>query len=155
MADAGFSQRFRALVEGQGGQFSSDGWTSATTKSWSAGGRLQTHLSSFRPDLVIVVLGANEVFVPAPETLAPFVQRIVAQLKGRPCLWVSPPLWKGETGIVGVERANSSPCAFFDSGTLAIERAKAGIHPTHKGGADWADQVWAQMFAIGSAREQR
>ena len=145
MVDAGFGQRLKKLVEARGGTLVHDAWTSSSTTSWSKGERLDNLLVVHRPDVVIVALGANEVFLPAPEAVAPRVRSIVQKLAPRPCMWVSPPLWKGETGIVSVERANATPCGFYDSGSVQVERAKDGIHPTPKGGSDWADAVFAAI----------
>jgi lysophospholipase L1-like esterase len=145
MVDAGFAQRLQKLVEARGATLVHDAWTSSSTTSWSKGDRLDNLLVVHRPDVVIVALGANEVFLPAPEAVAGRVRTIVNKLAPRPCIWVSPPLWKGETGIVGVERNNSAPCGFYDSGAVKVERAKDGIHPTPKGGSDWADAVFAAV----------
>jgi lysophospholipase L1-like esterase len=145
MVDAGFAQRLQKLVEARGGKLVHDAWTSSSTTSWSKGERLDNLLVVHRPDVVIVALGANEVFLPAPEAVAPRVRSIVQKLAPRPCVWVSPPLWKGETGIVSVERANAAPCGFYDSGSVQVERAKDGIHPTPKGGSDWAEAVFAAI----------
>ena len=142
MVDAGFAQRLQKLVEARGGVLFHDAWTSSSTTSWSKGARLDNLLALHKPDVVIIALGANEVFLPAPEAVAPRVRSIVSKVAPRSCVWVSPPLWKGETGIVDVERKNSAPCGFFDSGGIAVERAKDGIHPTPKGGSDWADAVF-------------
>ena len=43
------------------------------------------------------------------------------------------------------ERANATPCGFYDSGSVQVERAKDGIHPTPKGGSDWAEAVFAAI----------
>lgn len=145
MVDAGFAQRLQKLVEARGGTLAHDAWTSSSTTSWSKGDRLDNLLVVHRPDVVIVALGANEVFLPAPEAVSSRVRAIVQKLAPRPCVWVSPPLWKGETGIVGVERNNATPCGFYDSGAVKVERAKDGIHPTPKGGSDWADAVFAAI----------
>jgi lysophospholipase L1-like esterase len=146
MVDAGFAQRLQKLIEARGGTVVHDAWTSSSTTSWSKGERLDNLLAVHKPDVVIVALGANEVFLPSPEAVAPRVRSIVQKLAPRPCVWVSPPLWKGETGIVSVERANATPCGFYDSGMVQVERAKDGIHPTPKGGSDWADAVYAAII---------
>ncbi len=145
--DAGFSQRVRKLVEERGGTLVADGWTSATTKSWATKDRLPNLLFNAKPDVVIIVLGANEVFLGAPEKMAPYVRSIVHSLGTKPCAWVSPPLWKGETGIVSVTRTHSSPCAFFDSGALKMDKQPDGIHPTVKGGSTWADAFWSAIVS--------
>lgn len=147
MVDAGFAQRLGKLVEARGGVLFHDAWTSSSTTSWSKGARLDNLLALHKPDVVIIALGANEVFLPSPEAVAPRVRSIVQKVAPRSCLWVSPPLWKGETGIVDVERKNSTPCGFFDSGGIPVERAKDGIHPTPKGGSDWADAVFLAVAA--------
>lgn len=145
MVDAGFAQRLEALVKARGGTLAHDAWVSSTTTSWSKGDRLDALLARHQPDVVIVALGANEVSLPAPEAVAQRIRAIVAKLGARPCVWVGPPIWKGETGIVGVERANAAPCGFFDSGGVVVERARDGIHPTAKGGRDWAEAVFAAV----------
>jgi lysophospholipase L1-like esterase len=149
MADAGFSQRMAAKVKARGGTLESDAWTSASTTTWARGDRLDKLLARVKPTHVFVVLGANEVFIPNPDVLAPNVRTIVGKVAAQPCVWVTPPLWKGETGIVAVEKAHAAPCRFFDSSTLAIARRKDGIHPTDAGGADWADAVWTALVADG------
>lgn len=145
MVDAGFAQRLAKHVEARGGVLAHDSWTSSTATSWNKGARLENLVAQHKPDVVLVVLGANEVFLPSPEVIAPRIRSIVSRLEGRPCVWVGPPLWKGETGIVAVQKANAAPCGYFDSGLVKVERAKDGIHPTPKGGADWADAVWSTV----------
>ena len=150
--DAGFSQRIKQLVTERGGKVWSDGWTSATTKLWATKDRLDNLLAVAKPDVVIIVLGANEVFLSAPEKMGPYVKQIVGKIAGKSCAWVSPPLWKGENGIVSVTKTWSSPsCSFFDSGALKLDKQADGIHPTLKGGTQWADIFWATMVAPAPA----
>ena len=144
---AGLSQRLKRLVEDRGGKLVADAWTSSTTAAWASGDRLATLLAGSKPDVVLVSIGANEVFLPAPEARAQYVRAIVQRLGGRPCVWISTPLWKGETGITAVSRANAAPCTFFDSSALPIERNPDKIHPSPKGGAQWADAVWSAAIA--------
>ena len=144
---AGFQQRLAKLVEARGGVFFADSWTSSSTSSWDKASRLAALLQKAKPDVVIVALGANEVFMPSPEALSGHVKNIVARLGDRACVWSSPPLWKGETGIVKVERENSAPCSFFDPGVVAIPKGKDGIHPTMQGGEIWADALWGSMVS--------
>lgn len=140
---AGLQQRMKQLVEERGGTFFADAWTSSTTTAWAKGDRLLALLDKTKPDVVFISIGANEVFLPAPETRAPSVRAVVARLGARPCAWISPPLWKGETGITAVTHANSSPCAFFDSSALSIDHNPDKIHPSPTGGAAWAEAVWS------------
>ena len=63
-------------------------------------------------------------------------------LSGKPCVWIGPPVWSVQKGIVEIERDNSPPCEFFDSSNLKLERQWDKIHPNTKGGATWAAAVW-------------
>ncbi len=142
MVQAGLAMRLGNLVKARGGTLEFDGWTSSTTTKWAAGDRLAKLLERVNPDVVFIALGSNECFLGDPVKVAPNVRAIVAQLAGRQCVWLGPPVWKGETGIVGVERDASSPCAFYDSGKLEIKRYEDGIHPNLEGGIYWANKVW-------------
>jgi hypothetical protein len=142
MVQAGLAMRLGNLVKARGGTLEFDGWTSSTTLKWATGDRLAKLLERVNPDVVFIALGSNECFLGDPVKAAPNVRAIVAQLAGRQCVWVGPPVWKGETGIVGVERDASSPCAFYDSGKLEIKRYEDGIHPNLEGGIYWANKVW-------------
>ena len=141
--DAGLSQEIKKLVEIRSGKALSNAWTSSTTTAWATGDKLASMLAGFKPDVVFVSIGANEVFLPAPETRAQYIRAIVKRLDKRPCVWIGTPLWKGETGITAVEKANCAPCTYFDSNAINIDRGPDKIHPSVKGGAAWADAVFA------------
>ena len=146
MVHAGLSARLGTLVKKQGGSFDSNAWVSSSTLMWSTSDRLSNLLLNYKPDFVFIALGSNEVMLSKPEARALHVQKIVKQLQGRPCVWVGPPIWKHETGIVSVLEKHSTPCLFFNSSQLKIERQRDGIHPTAKGGSDWADAIWSQLI---------
>ena len=141
--DAGLSQEIKKLVEARSGKVLSNAWTSSTTTAWATGDKLAGMLAGFKPDVVFVSIGANEVFLPAPETRAQYIRAIVKRLDKRPCVWVGTPLWKGETGITAVEKANCAPCTYFDSNAITVDRGPDKIHPSGKGGAAWADALFA------------
>ncbi len=114
--------------------------------------RLAELLAKHKPDVVILTLGANDVFVPFPQSLAGHVASIArkASAGGRECYWMAPPLWKKDTGIVQVIKDNASPCKVFDASHLKIARGGDGIHPTDKGGETWASAFWAFYESHGS-----
>ena len=146
MVNAGLGQRLERLIVDRGGTYAENHWSSSTTKKWSESERLPNLLFKHKPDVVFIALGSNEVYF-LDKHAAEHVQAIVKKLDGRPCVWIGPPVWKTQTGIVDAERDNSSPCAFFDSSTVKLERQKDGIHPSLKGGATWAEAVWSATVA--------
>ncbi len=121
-------------------------WRVATVQTFDYADYFGKLLDRHHPDLVILNLGANDVFVPFPAALAHFVERIArkASSDGRVCYWITPPLWKPpDTGIVAVIKEHAIGCRVFDSSTLALPKWNDGIHPTNEGGAIWAEKFWA------------
>lgn len=140
---AGFAQALRPRMKALGVRYEVRSEQSSYTTTWA--GKMERLILETQPDLVIINLGANEVANTDPPTHAPAVKRIVKGIGGRPCVWVSPPLWRKDTGIINVIRENSGPCRFFDSDRLVpqpIPRINDKIHPTLLGGAEWAKAFW-------------
>ena len=121
--------------------------TSSYIPTWASSRELAQYVARYSPDLVLITLGANEFELSAPETRAGAVRRLVKQLEGRPCVWISPPRWKPDTGILGVIRENSKPCRFLDSDTIVRELARKPdkIHPSAEGREVWADAVYSWL----------
>ncbi len=138
-------QRFSA----EGAVFFHDYKVSESIVSYDKSPKLKALLAKHRPDIVILTLGTNDVFVPYPAALAGNVKSIVTRIGARECYWMGPPLWKPDTGIVQVLRDNVAPCRFYDASALKLPRASDGIHPTERGGAEWAAAFWT--FFRGSS----
>ncbi len=127
----------------EGSRFLSDTVESASIVSVANDGHLKELMAKHKPDLVLINLGTNEVFVPAPQALAERISAIVKRIGPRDCIWIGPPTWKGDTGIVNVIREHAAPCKFFDSSALPLDRVGDGIHPSDEGGEQWAVAFWA------------
>jgi lysophospholipase L1-like esterase len=128
-----------------------DATTATYTTTWASDPELDQWLAR-RPSLVLVTLGANEVDLEVPEGHGAAVARLVRRIHdaGASCVWITPPLWKKDTGIVQVIHDRSSPCLFFDSdavlgGLTDEERQPDRIHPNHAGGARWAAAFWGWL----------
>jgi hypothetical protein len=119
--------------------------------TWASGKELPQYIDKYRPSLVIITLGANEVELVNPEQRAGAIKRLVGKLGGRPCVWVIPPLWKSDTGIFNVIRANAPPCRILESDSIVqnLTRQKDKIHPN-----DPAREVWADAVLAWLARER-
>ena len=147
-----FSLHMKPLVEASGGSLADDYWPGSTTVAWVHQGRLRKALRHFKPDVVFIVLGSNEVFSPFPKKLAPHIRELAKRLSPRPCAWIGPPLWKSArrrgAAIVDLERENAAPCAFFDSTGLPLARWKEDIHPTPEGGHVWLKAAWEKLVDV-------
>jgi hypothetical protein len=138
----GLTKALEARFTREGATFLRDYKVSESILSYDKSLKLKELLAKHQPDIVIVTLGTNDVFVPFPSALAQNVKSIVARIGARECYWIGPPTWKPDTGIVQVLRDNVAPCRFYDSSNLKLQRAGDGIHPTDRGGADWARSFW-------------
>lgn len=140
---AGFSQALKPKLNALGVRYEVKSEQSSFTVTWAS--KMELLVANTQPDLVIINLGANEMSNTDPPAHAPAVRRIVKSIGDRPCVWVSPPSWRKDTGILDVIRENSAPCRFFDSDEHVkepIPRQSDHIHPNKEGGAVWADAFW-------------
>lgn len=140
-------QRFSA----EGAKFIRDYKVSESIVSYDHSPKLKTLIEKNRPDIVIITLGTNDVFVPYPASMVGNIRNIVKRVGTTECYWMGPPTWKPDTGIVQVLKDNVAPCKFFDSSNLKLQRGGDGIHPTDRGGADWATSFWTYFRAVPSA----
>ncbi len=116
--------------------------TSSYITTW-ASRDIERLVANANPDLVIITLGANEIELTNPAQRAPAIRRLVAQLRGRPCVWIAPPLWEQDSGLLSVVQDNCAPCAYLDSTAQVTDlpRKKDGIHPSKPGQEAWAKVV--------------
>jgi len=111
---------------------------------WAFGPGLKKAISGYDPDLVLITLGANELEIPVPEQRVGPIQRLIQSLGDRPCVWILPPLWKRDTGLMQVIKDNAQPCQVLDSSQLVptLPRGPDHIHPSREGRVIWATAVF-------------
>lgn len=145
----GLTKALEAKFKPLGAKFVPDWMTSVSIATFDRDKHFGELLSKHNPDLVILTLGANDVFVPFPSALVPNIGSIArkASRGGRECWWITPPTWKPDTGITAVIKKSAIGCKVFDSSNMKISRAGDGIHPTDRGGVEWADKFWTQYQA--------
>lgn len=149
MVGGGLCKALAPKFKAEGTKFVRDVWESASIVAFAESDRLTKLMKKYDPDLVLLTLGANDVFDKHPEYMIRYIDAIVKKVGHRDCYWIGPPLWKGDAGLVGVIRDHAAPCTFYDSSHLTLQRAGDGIHPTEKGGAVWADAFW-EVFRSGA-----
>jgi lysophospholipase L1-like esterase len=142
MVGGGLCKALAPKFKAEGTKFVRDVWESASISAFDDSDRIPTLMKRYNPDLVLLTLGANDVFSEHPAVMSKHIESIVKKIGPRDCVWVGPPLWKGDKGLVEIIRAHAAPCRFFDSQHLVLQRAGDGIHPTEKGGEVWAEALW-------------
>lgn len=144
------------LLKGAGLRSALEYKTASYIPNWSYGGEIPKFVSNYQPDLVLITLGANEVEIPKPEERIKPIKHLVSVLGGRPCVWIGPPLWKPDTGLLKVIQDNVAPCRYLDSTALVpdLPRGKDKIHPSPEGRQIWAKAVfeWLSKERLGTPK---
>jgi hypothetical protein len=118
--------------------------TASFIPNWAWGDELGLYLAQYRPDLVLISLGTNELEILEPERRDPTVRKLVGRLGGVPCVWLLPPLSEGQkSGLVDVIRQSASPCVCVDNQEVFPGMPRVGdkIHPTMAARKEWASRV--------------
>jgi hypothetical protein len=115
--------------------------TATYIPTWAWGKELPQYIASYKPDLVLITLGANELDIADPTLRIRAIEKLVSTVGERPCVWIAPPLWQGARAeLLKVIRAHSAPCSYMDSSAIVpdLPRGKDHIHPTMPARAEWA-----------------
>jgi lysophospholipase L1-like esterase len=145
MVGGGLCKALQPRFEAEGGKFYRDVWESGRVFQFAQSDRIPKLLKKIDPDLVVITLGANDVWLNEPDQIREGAEKIARMVTegGRACWWIGPPIWKAYfKGIVELLRDHVAPCIFFDSSGIEMPRRSDGIHPTDKGGEVWADAFW-------------
>lgn len=146
----GLALELRRLFTKAGVRYEAYSETAAGLHDFAVSRKLEELVREKNPDVVIVTLGVNNLTVPHPDAYENDVRSIVRQAGRRSCYWVGPlslPRVDAGDGLVVMLNGMTSPCRFFDSYHLEIERQPDGVHPTQRGAHLWADGLWDFMKA--------
>ncbi len=117
-------------------------WYSSSSLWYGQCDTLQHFIKKYNPTYVVLVLGANELFIKDIKTeRAKFVSNIVAQMGKLPFIWVGPPNWKDDTGINDLILQYAGESRYFPSKNLTYERTKDGAHPKRESAYKWMDSI--------------
>ena len=118
-------------------------WYSSSTKIWAEHIDTLAHfINQFKPTYVVIVLGANELFIrDIIPTRDPYVKKILACLGDLPYVWVGPPNWKEDTGINTLIENNVGSERFFLSKNLKLRRTSDGAHLVRSAADEWMDKI--------------
>lgn len=117
-------------------------WYSSQSEWYGKYDTLRYFIKKYKPTYVMLVLGANELFV--PNIMAKrdkYVKRLLSQMDTVRYIWIGPPNWKDDTGINDMILRNVGERRYFPSKKLTYKRFKDGAHPTHESAAMWMDSI--------------
>lgn len=134
--------RCRDYVIHNGHEMKSVIWYSAQSKWYGKSDTLTYYINQYDPTYIILVLGANELFVSdIIKKRNKYAKRIVQQMDTIPYIWVGPPNWKDDTGINEMIVRNVGKRRYFPSKNLKYRRYADGAHPKPESAAMWMDSI--------------
>lgn len=117
-------------------------WYSSSTLWYGQCDTLKHFINDYKPSYVMLVLGANEMFVEdIIKKRTRHVKRILRQIDTLNYIWIGPPNWRDDTGINEMILKNVGEMHYFPSKNLNYKRTSDGAHPTHSSAAMWMDSI--------------
>jgi hypothetical protein len=128
-------------------------WYSSSTLWYGTSDTLSYFINEYEPTYVMLVLGANELFISdIKNKRLKYVRRIISQVDTLPYVWIGPPNWKDDTGINELILSNTGERRYFPSKDLTYNRTSDGAHPTRSSAAEWMDSVAVWIQTKGAYR---
>ncbi|MBX3198336.1 MAG: SGNH/GDSL hydrolase family protein [Labilithrix sp.] len=153
MVGGGLARALGPKFEADGTKYRRDVIESGTIHEFSQNDHLPNVIASFKPDLVLLTLGANHVphSVDPEKEIGPFLPKLLKRVAGIDCYWIAPPIWKPSQAKFNQWLSEHvAPCRFYDASELEIARRPDKIHPNEKGGEVWADDFWKYFKGPGA-----
>ncbi len=125
-------------------------WNSSTTKNWANSDTLDYFLREYKPTLVIMCVGLNEILSSNMKSRKKYIQTINTKIaaSGARVFWLGPAAWVKDMGIIQVIK-DENGSMFFDATTLSLDRAEDGRHPTKQSYRHWFSHAAAYMTRAG------
>ena len=143
------SERLEAYGAENGFEVTTVTWDGSTPQKWAKTGRLTQFVAQYKPDVVFINLGMNELLERNPQArLASSMASLKQSIDNIPFVWIGPLEWpgkgKGETLVSwlsgNVEAAPNGH--FFNASDLEIPRqSKTNPHPTREGSSLMVDKI--------------
>lgn len=134
--------RLRDYCHENGHDMASVIWYSSQTEWYGTSDTLAYFIKKEKPTYIILILGANELFVSdIIKKRTPYVHHILEQIGDIPFIWVGPPNWRDDTGINEMIVNNVGTRRYYPSKNLTYKRYPDGAHPRPESAFMWVDSV--------------
>lgn len=135
------AQRLAVYGKQNGHTVNAVNWDSSNTKTWAECDTIEYFMDKFKPTMVFIALGANEVYLKKPEVRLPQIRKIIEKIGNVPFVWIGPPSLKEDGGLNDLLEKTLGKRSFFRSSSLELARKRDHVHPTRDASAQWIDSV--------------
>lgn len=148
MVGGGLAWTLGPMIKADGSQYFREVVESGPIQEFAQNDKLTKWLTQYKPDLVILSLGANHVphfsEINLDKDLGPFVVKLEKRLEKYDCIWFAPPLWKPEkqAPFNAWLKEHVTHCKWYDGSHLEISRRVDHIHPDEAGGKVLAEDFF-------------
>lgn len=117
-------------------------WYGSSSKQWANTDTLNYYIRKYKPTMVVLVLGLNELFVNDLDARKENMSKIKNQLNqlGLNHYWIGPAAWKKDRGVIDVMQREWAD-RFYASQKLKLGRAKDNRHPSNAAAWIWMQEV--------------
>ncbi len=117
-------------------------WYGSSTKQWGITDTLDYFIKKFKPTMVLVALGLNELFVNDLSNRQKYISNILNKFNSYKVdyFWIGPAAWTKDRGIIDVMK-NQIGRNFYPSHLLNLARASDRRHPSRMAAKIWFDSV--------------
>lgn len=113
---------------------------------WSGDENLTQEIEKFHPDVVLIVLGANEWIASSNPKLKRAIKKLTSNiaLTNTEYVWIGPPINEAKE-YYQMLRDTTNPKFVYDYTELNVTRAKDKIHPNSKGFSQWSKMIFLKL----------
>ncbi|MFI5149301.1 MAG: SGNH/GDSL hydrolase family protein [Bacteroidia bacterium] len=117
-------------------------WYGSSTRQWGETDTLDYFIKRYKPTLVLIAIGLNELFVNDLDERRIYINDILNKFRDHDVkfYWIGPAAWTKDKGIIDV-MAQEVGKPFYPSHLLTLERANDKRHPSRDAAKIWFDSV--------------
>ncbi|MEY3048256.1 MAG: hypothetical protein RL365_294 [Bacteroidota bacterium] len=120
-------------------------WFSATAFNFGYSNKVDQLMTQFKPTLVVIVLGLNEMYARDIKQRASAANKLIAKLGTTPYIWVGPANYMEDYGINSVYEQAAGSDRFILSKHLTLPRSTDKRHPNRQGYRIWMDYIASRI----------
>ena len=138
--------RVRDYAQQNGHDLKTVMWYSSQSMWFGQYDTLTHFINEYKPTYIILVLGANELFVSKiKQKRSDYVKKIIRDMDTIPYIWVGPPNWRDDTGINQLILRYAGQGNYYPSYKItqnpSFARYNDGAHPRPQAASNWMDSV--------------
>ncbi|HXC04045.1 MAG TPA: SGNH/GDSL hydrolase family protein, partial [Bacteroidia bacterium] len=125
-------------------------WYGSSTKQWGETDTLDYFINRYKPTVILIAIGLNELFVNDLDNRKLYIEDILAKFRDHDIkfYWIGPAAWTKDNGIINL-MAEEVGEPFYPSHLLTLERANDKRHPSRDAAKIWFDSVAVDITRKG------